>query len=193
MRDITIKKRLLTALLLSLTGCSEANQKYSGIFETIYIAQPTADIIKGFYEESLGAGHKCVFSFEGKTQGNHADITVNGEGFTGHIEFQDKELILTIENARDIPGCAMVLMPEIATGLSYTSSQKASWIDLKKASQQGAKLYLSATTQAEKITSISPRTVMGILEQSNGWVRVSFYDENGFIEGWVKRTELTDD
>jgi hypothetical protein len=196
--------KYLCLLSFSITNisCAESSDsysaKYSGKYEQISVAVSNEGHVTGFFKEQMGDNFSCYFGFYGDLVDGKATITVADEGYEGSITFQDKNIILAIPEAQELPGCGMVLIPMIATGVEYGPKDAADWIDIKIVPHDGVVLRKDPNTDAEPLIILNKWHVLGVLENKKDWLKVSyFYIEEtqdgwieGFKEGWVESSAL---
>lgn len=203
MVKVVLKFIVLLGFSLSSLSCAEtsdfAHSRYSGKYEQISVAVSSEGRVVGFFKEDMGENLSCYFGFSGNLVGGRAQIVVNNEeGYEGSLVFNQDSLVLAIPEAQQIPGCGMILIPEIANGLKYGPKIGANWVDVKVVDQNGVSLRDSASHNSELLGVLNKWQVLGVLEEEGDWLRVSFYRVEligdrvvrGFKEGWVESSGI---
>lgn len=174
------------------------SHKYSGKYEQISIAVDKNGRVTGFYKEQLGDNFSCYFGFSGDLKDGKATISVDEEGYEGRLHFEGDNLVLAIPQAQDLPGCGMVLIPEIAEGVIYGIKKATNWIEIKIVPADGVALRKEPNSDSDILELLKKWHVLGVLEHKNNWSKVSFYKVylvedkivKGFKEGWVETSSL---
>jgi hypothetical protein len=152
--------------------------------------------VTGFYRESQGEkpSKTCTFFLRGKTGAEPIAINSwNSQSFPGQIKAEGADVNLKIGQAREHPGCGLVLMPEIATGITLERTAATQWRSLKIV--QGSRTPLFAAPSAGKKTKsyFVKNDVLGVLGHSGEWLQVEFPREGkASIKGWLKASDMQD-
>jgi hypothetical protein len=161
---------------------AEAPLQLSGVYESLAIAVSPAGDITGYFREEMGEGvtRTCSFMLAGKIGKDRATINSWAPGkeasskFPGAVKFQGQELVLTLPKGREHPGCGSVLMPEIATGLSFEKTSSAAWISLRQISATRAYFHAAADPSKKQRAFVVAGDMVGVLQEKAGWLRVEY-------------------
>jgi hypothetical protein len=94
--------------------------------------------------------------------------------FPGDIQFRGNEVVLTISKGREHAGCGSVLMPEIATGLSFDKTASATWTSLRQISAARAYFYAAADPAKKQRAYVVAGDVVGVIEEKGAWLKVEY-------------------
>lgn len=198
------KLSLLMALccqfaLLPQAQAVEVTQAFkSGKYEGLMLAADHDGNLSGYYSETQGEGvtKTCTFFLKGKIAENRAEnrvevATWSDQVFPGVLKTVGTDVSLQIEKGREFPGCGLVLMPEIARGITLDKTFEAKWDDLKIVVNDRAYLF-SEPSESKKMKSyLIKNDVVGILSRNGEWVRIEFpRDGKKSIGGWVKASDV---
>lgn len=161
----------------------------SGVYENLLISVNVNDVVTGYYQEAQGEGvvKSCTFSFSGEAHSETATITVKSdESVTGTIQPVNDGIHLKIPKARELPGCGLVLMPEIADGLNYDLIEKRSWRELRAISKEKAYFHSEPTSEKKQKSYLIKGDVVGVVEQEGEWLHVDYHSNSGkFLRRWI--------
>ncbi len=149
----------------------------SGVYEGLAVAISPAGDISGYFSEELGGDVKrgCSFFLTGKLKGTTATLkTWSDMVYPGLLRFEGQDAVLKIAKGRHHPGCASVMMPEIASGLSLEKTVATKWTAIRKIS--AAKAYFYAAPMAAKRAKayVVVGDVVGVLQEKPGWLEVEY-------------------
>ena len=168
-----------------------ADALHSGKYEQLMLAVTPEHQVEGFYAEELGEGvtRSCAFYLKGKPE---ALTTWLDDAYPGSLAPSSDGVTLTVEQARQHPGCMSVLMPEIATGLDLTRTASKDWIGLVTVSADKAYLLNTPGADAAKRPYIVKDDVVGVLAFKDGWAQVEFTNakDHSFI-GWISQDQYS--
>ena len=166
----------------------------SGKYEGLMLAVDRDGNLSGYYRESQGEGvsKACTFFLKGKAADKHAEIlTWNDQVFPGVLKALGADVNLQIEKGRDFPGCGLVLMPEIAQGITLGKTMEAKWDELEVVASNRAYLY-SAPSEEKKLKSYLVKgDVAGALSTTGEWVQIEFpRDGKKNVSGWINARDI---
>ena len=189
--------KLLPMLAITLTlitnACAEIVRFEPGVYENLLLGVNKNGSVTGYYREAQGEGvvKSCVFSFKGEAKESSANIIVGGDkSFPGEIKAGTDEINLKIEKGRELPGCGLVLMPEIATGISFDLITKAPWSELRVITNE--KSYFHSEPKADKQLKsyLVKGDVVGVVATQNDWLQIDYYSSNGkMTRRWINNHE----
>lgn len=127
----------LSCLALLVAGCgiavpANAAPLRSGLYEGLILAVAPDGRVSGWYREEQGEGvtKTCQFTLTGRAGANGAAVTARGGGtvLQGRLAATASgDVMLTLPHARDLPGCGLVLMPEVDRGLELDRTGVGGW------------------------------------------------------------------
>jgi hypothetical protein len=165
----------------------------SGIFETLTIAVSAKGEMAGYYREDQGEGvvKRCSFflaSFSGGAEGQI--LTWNTDSFPGRLTARERGVTLRVDKGREHPGCGLVLLPEISSGLQLDLVRETEWQELRQVIARRAYLY-STPSEAKRLGAfVIQGDVVGVLGESGKWLRVEYFARGKPISGWMRAASL---
>lgn len=188
------------ALLIFSASCGadDIDRKFTpGVYETLMLAVDSNSEILGYYQESQGEGvvKTCSFFLKGKSDRGEAHIvTWNDRIFPGLLSAAGNgEVVLRIEQGREHPGCGLVLLPEISSGIKLSKTADSKWITLKTVKGDRAILFAAPAPERKTKSYFIKDDVLGVLSIRGEWVNVEFpRPGKKSIKGWVRSDELRD-
>ena len=172
----------LTVLLATLSACAETTPLEPGVYENLLIAVNKDGLVTGYYRESQGEGvvKNCEFFFKGEAKNGMANIAVWGDQvFDGKIKAGAEDLNLKIEKGRELPGCGLVLMPEIANGLDFDLLTKAPWSELRRITNEKSFFYSEPKADKQLKAYLVKGDVVGVVASQGDWLQIDYYSSNG--------------
>ncbi len=168
---------------------AETIQFEPGIYENLLLAVNKNGVITGYYREEQGEGvtKTCEFFLQGEAKEGVANIiTWGNKPFAGVIKAGTTEINLKIEKGREHPGCGLVLMPEIARGLSFDLITKAPWSELRTIASEKSYFY-SEPNSAKRLKSYLVKgDVVGVVAIQDNWLQIEYYSSNAKItRRWI--------
>jgi hypothetical protein len=184
-------------VLLSHGWAVETVQTFkAGKYEGLMLAVDREGNLSGYYRETQGEGvtKTCAFYLKGKAADSEAKIsTWSDQVFPGVIKTAGTDVNLKIEKGREFPGCGLVLMPEIAQGITFDKTFGANWNDLKIIASDRAYLFSEPSTDKKLKSYLIKNDVVGTLSRNGDWVQVEFPREGKkSISGWIKSSDIRD-
>lgn len=185
---------IITIALASMTNaCAESIGFEPGVYENVLLAVNSDGAVTGYYREAQGEGvvKTCAFTFKGETDSDGANIFVGADkSFPGEIQAEPESINLKIEKGREIPGCGLVLMPEIADGLSYDLITKASWSELRTILSEKSYFYSEPKTDKKLKSYLVKGDVVGVLSNEGEWLEIEYYSDSGKMSRrWINSRE----
>ena len=144
--------------------------------------------VEGYLSEKSGDAFSCAFYLKGKLEpsGSAHVQTWSDTMKPGLIVPSDGGVNLAIAGAREHPGCANVLIPEIDTGVEFSQTRKAQWVKLVTISADKAFLMSTPDPKAKHKAYVVGGDVVGVLGFQDGWAHVEFIsDQDGSFTGWI--------
>ena len=192
---ITLSLLFVLVSQFTISFPAHATQPFKpGKYEELMLAVDQEGNLEGYYNESQGEGivKTCTFFFKGKAADSRADITAwNDQSVPGVLKAEAKGVNLRIEHGRDFPGCSMVLMPEIAQGISLDKTMEAAWNTLDVVDSERAYLYSAPVDDKKLKTYLIKNDVAGVLAKQGDWVKIEFPREGKkSVTGWVKAVDV---
>lgn len=123
-----------------------------------------------------GITKTCSFFLQGEVKDGMVNITTWGEKpFAGVLKADANKVNLKIEKGQEHPGCGLVMMPEIATGLSFDLLSNVLWSELRTIANE--KSYFHAEPNANKrLKSYLIRgDVIGVVANQGEWLQIDYY------------------
>lgn len=185
---------IITIALASLTNaCAEPVAFKSGIYENLLLAVNSDGVVTGYYREAQGEGiaKTCAFTFKGEADADKANIFVGAdESFPGEIQAETDGINLKIAKARELPGCGLVLMPEIADGLSYDLITKVSWSELRTIISEKSYFYSEPKVDKKLKSYLVKGDVVGVVAKEGDWLQIDYYSDSGKMSRrWINNKE----
>lgn len=185
---------IITVSLASLTNaCAKPVAFEPGVYENLLLAANSDGVVTGYYREAQGEGvvKTCAFTFKGETDSDKANIVVGAdESFPGEIQAETEGINLKIEKGRELPGCGLVLMPEIADGLSYDLITKASWSELRTIISEKSYFYSEPKVDKKLKSYLVKGDVVGVVAKEGDWLQIDYYSDSGKISRrWINNKE----
>lgn len=175
---------------------TDAPKLTSGIYEGLMLAVDQDGTVAGFYRESQGEkpSKTCTFFLQGKDGAEPIAINSwNSQIFPGQIKVEGANINLTIAQGREHPGCGLVLMPEIATGITLERTSITQWHSLKIVQSSRASLFSEPSAEKKTKSYFVKNDVLGILAHNGEWLQVEFPREGKApIKGWLKASHVQD-
>jgi hypothetical protein len=184
----------LCAALLATSAFAEtpAPRLRSGIYEALMLAVDPQGGITGYYHEEQGEDvvKSCSFFLAGKAAAAAGATPVltwsDDRRFPGTLTPESDGVELRIEQARKHPGCGMVLMPEIASGLGRSLIRETNWRELRRIADKRAYFH-SAPSDAKKTRAfVVTGDVVGVISESGDWLEVEYPGTKKTTRGWVR-------
>jgi hypothetical protein len=167
---------------------------HSGIYEGLLLAAAPDGTIQGSYREQQGEGvtKTCSFRLIGHQDGNLA-ITIetwNTTRFPGTLAPTNDGVKLAVPKGREHPGCGLVLLPSIASGIDLSAIRRTAWVQLEEITHQRAVLYSTPAEQKGRHPYLVKGDVVGLLDRKEGWLHVEYMNANlGSTIGWIHANE----
>lgn len=185
----------LSYLALLLAGCAvavpaQAAPLRSGLYEGLVLAVAPDGRVSGRYREEQGEGvtKTCQFTLTGRAAPTGAAITAHGGGtsFRGRIVATPSgDVVLTLPHARDLPGCGLVLMPEVDRGLELDLSGAGGWSELVQVRAARVSLRPQPTGAAGRAYVVRG-DVLGVIARRSAQVQVIYPSARANpSRGWV--------
>ncbi len=176
-------------LFLSTNAQAEVNHFEPGAYENLLLAVNKNGFVTGYYREVQGEGVKktCSFFLQGEAKDGIANITTWADKpFSGVLKAGATEVNLKIEKGQEHPGCGLVMMPEIATGLSFDLRAKVPWNELRTIANEKSYFH-SEPNGAKRLKSYLVRgDVVGVVASKDGWLQIDYYSSAGKMSrGWI--------
>ena len=192
---MNIYRKLLLIIVIAVASApyvrSEVTGFEPGAYENILLAISSKGTITGYYREAQGEGavKTCAFTFNGDAHADKANIIVNADkSFSGEIHSETDGINLKIEKGREIPGCGLVLMPEIASGLSYDLITKAPWSELRTITRDKSFFYSEPKSGNQLKAYLVKGDVVGVVTSEGDWLQIDYYSDSGKMSRrWIKK------
>ncbi len=167
----------------------------SGVYEGLAVAISPAGDITGFFSEELGGvvHRRCFFFLTGKLKGDAAALkTWSDMTYPGSVRFEGQDAVLKIEKGRDHPGCAAVMIPEIASGLSLEKTAATKWTAIRKITAAKAYFYAAPMSAKRGKAYVVAGDMVGVLQEKPGWLEVE-YPANADTrrKTWLRTTDTS--
>lgn len=185
---------IITIALASMTNaCAESTTFEPGVYENLLLAVNSDGAVTGYYREDQGEGavKTCAFAFKGTARSDIATILVGvDESFPGEIHAETDGINLKIAKGRELPGCGLVLMPEIAEGLSYDLITKASWNELRTITSEKSYFYSEPNAGKQLKSYLVKGDVVGVVSKEGDWLQIDYYSDSGKMSRrWINGKE----
>lgn len=185
----------LSCLALLVAGCgiavpANAAPLRSGLYEGLILAVGPDGRISGRYREEQGEGvtKSCQFTLAGRAEANGAAITARGGATVLHGRLAATtggDVILTLPHARDLPGCGLVLMPEVDRGLELDRTGMGGWSGLVRVKAARVSLTLQPNGPVGR-SYVVRGDVLGVTARRAGQVQVVYPSARpNPSRGWV--------
>ena len=184
---------LLMLLFLSINAQAEVNYFAPGAYENLLLAVNKNGAVTGYYREVQGDGvtKTCSFFLQGEAKDGIANITTWGEKpFAGVLKADGNKVNLKIEKGQEHPGCGLVMMPEIATGLSFDLLTQARWSELRTIASE--KSYSHSEPNANKglKSYLVKGDVIGVVANQGEWLQIDYYSGDAKISRrWIYKRD----
>lgn len=186
---------IIIALASMTNACAESIAFESGVYENLLLAVSSDGAVTGYYREAQGEGvvKTCAFMFKGEARTDVANILIGeDESFTGKIHAETDGINLKIAKGRELPGCGLVLMPEIAEGLSYDLITKVSWSELRTITSEKSYFYSEPKVDKQLKSYLVKGDVVGVVTKEGDWLQVDYYSDGGKMSRrWINNKETT--
>jgi hypothetical protein len=185
---------IIALALASMTNaCAEPVRLEPGVYENLLLAVDSNGEVSGYYREAQGEGavKTCSFSFRGEASADVVTIFIDmDKSFQGEISAEADGIRLKIPKGRELPGCGLVLMPEIADGLSYDLISKAPWKELRTIVSEKSHFYSKPNLDKKLKSYLVKGDVVGVVMEEGDWLQVDYYSDSGKMSRrWVNRKE----
>ena len=145
--------------------------------------------ITGYYREDQGEGvvKRCAFFLAGKVAAGESPVVTWNQGkFPGSLTPSSDGVKLRVDQGREHPGCGLVLLPQIASGLELDLVGAATWQELRRIVDTRANLH-SAPDEGKKMRAfLTKGDVVGVIAESGDWLHVEYPDKGKTTRGWVR-------
>lgn len=180
-----------TLFLVWSAGCSGENAAplTAGQCEQLMLAVDSHAKVTGYFHEQQGDAPAkcCAFFLAGKTRasGEIPIITWNDDVFAGTLTPQHNAVKLRIEHGREHPGCGLVLLPQIASGLGLDRVADGKWSELRRITQQRAHFHSAPDAASRERSFVVSGDVVGVLERRGEWLHAEYRGEHRKTVGWI--------
>ncbi|CAN5286311.1 hypothetical protein BH11PSE10_BH11PSE10_04390 [soil metagenome] len=187
----------LSALLSGAAAAADDRPRLqSGIYEGLLLAVAADGHVSGYYREEQGEGvvKRCTFSLAGQVgvgaPGKASLVSWSSTTLAGRLEAQKDAVSLAIPDGREHSGCALVLLPAIATGLSLDKSAPAGWIELRRISVPRANFFQDAAASKPMKAYVVAGDVVGVLAVQGELLQIDYVSRSGRkTSGWIKAAQ----
>lgn len=184
---------IIIALASMTNACAESVRFEPGVYENLLLAVNSNGVVTGYYREAQGEGavKTCAFTFKGEAKAGVANILVGSDkSFAGEIKAGSDDVNLKIAKGRELPGCGLVLMPEIASGLSFDLITKAPWIELRIIASEKSYFYSEPKADKQLKAYLVKGDVVGIVASEGDWLQIDYYSSSGKTSRrWINNKE----
>ncbi len=119
-------------------------------------------------------------------------ITWGDKPFAGVIKAGSTEINLKIEKGRNHLGCGLVLMPEIANGLSFDLITKAPWSELRTIANAKSYFYSEPNSAKRQKSYLVKGDVVAVVASQGEWLQIEYYSRNTKISRrWICSQDTT--
>lgn len=195
---------LLAALSLGLASASHAQPgpqpaqqaaNGAGLYEGLMLAVQADGAITGYYREEQGEGvsKRCAFFLSGQRTAGSGPVTLQTwatEVFAGSLQFEPQAVTLRIEQGRDHPGCAAVLLPQIASGLRLSLLDATRWTGLRRVVAARSWFHAAPQRARRLRTFVVAGDVVAVTAQQGDWLQVAYPGAKGLVTGWMPAADL---
>jgi hypothetical protein len=167
---------VLVTLWPALT-LAQAAKLESGVYENLMLAITHDGHLIGYFKEEQGEGVKkrCAFFLAGEVRDGDAELTTwSGPALRGRITAQKDGVTLAIPKGREHPGCGLVLMPEVATGVALDRIAAAPWLDLRQVAVDRAYFFEDPQGNKRMRAYLVKGDVVGVLAEHGEWLKVEY-------------------
>jgi hypothetical protein len=182
----------LCAALLAASAFAEtpAPRLRSGIYEALMLAVDPQGGITGYYREEQGEGvtKTCSFFLAGNVAAGATPVMTwsSKQRFPGTLTPLSDGVELRIEQGLDHPGCGLVLLPQIESGLDRSLISETKWRELRRIVDKRAHFH-SAPSAAKKTRAfVVTGDVVGVIAESGEWLEVEYPGKKKTTRGWVR-------
>lgn len=195
------KSWVIGVAMMTVWGCAKPSDAVavplrSGFYEGFVLSvSPNGRVVGHFnMEQGEGVTKRCIFDFVGQASGNQATIrTLGSPRLTGRITANAaEEVMFSMAHVRDLPGCGLVLPPEIEAGggTELDAIRPGGWTDLARVKSARAAFKATPSGPAGR-GYVVKGDVVGILARRAGQVQVVYPSERGtWSQGWVNATDI---
>lgn len=174
---------------------AEATQSLkSGKYEGLMFAVDRVGNVSGHYRETQGQGvvKTCDFFFKGKVDGDRAELSIWGSQMVpGLLTADGANVKLQIKDRRNLPGCDLVLLPEVEQGMTLEKTTDAKWRAVGQIATGRASLYSDCLDSTKLKSYLIVTNVVGVLYHDSQWVQIEYLREGkSTISGWVKASDI---
>lgn len=164
------------ALAATQTVYAEVPQFTSGVYETLQLAVGKDGVVTGYFHEELGES-RCRFFIKGKTKNGITDIAAwdGSEVRSGELKAEVDNVILKVKGVADLPGCGMVIIPEIENGLGYSLVTKMPWSELRSIVSAKAYFYSEAKADKQLKSYLVKDDVVGLVAIQGEWLQIDYH------------------
>lgn len=176
-------------------GCAAKaeSQLRPGQYEALSLAVAPSGEITGYYNEVLGEGvvKQCSFFLTGKVTAPAVKVTsFTGETTSGSLKADGDGVMLSVAKGNELPGCGMVLVPEIAQGVSLERLFAANWVSLQRIASARAHFFSEPSEQRQLKSFVVRGDVVGVLSEKEGWLNVDYVRADGKrTTGWLRKAD----
>jgi hypothetical protein len=182
---------LLCAALFASSAVAEppAPRLRSGIYEGLMLAVDPQGGVTGYYREEQGEGvtKTCSFFLAGKVTAGATPVITwsSNQRFPGTLTPLSDGVELRIEQGREHPGCGLVLLPTIESGLEHSLIRETNWRELRRIVDKRANFYSSPSDAKKTRAFVVTGDVVGVIAESGEWLEVE-YPGKKTTRGWVR-------
>ena len=114
----------------------------------------------------------------------------DGQTTSGSLKPDGNGVMLKVVKGRELPGCGMVLMPEIAQGLSLERLFAANWVGLRQVTSSRAYFSSAPSEQKQLKSFVVKGDVVGVLAEKDAWLNVEYVRADGKrTAGWLRKSD----
>jgi hypothetical protein len=165
----------------------------AGVYEGLMLAVDAQGALSGYFqaEQGHGVSKRCSFFLAGQTGGGPTPVlTWRTEVFPGVLQAEDRAVRLQIERGRDHPGCASVLLPQIASGISLDQATKAHWTSLRRVVAARSRFHFKPLASGQMAAFVVQGDVVGVLAESGDWLQVEYRGAKQTTTGWIAAADV---
>ncbi|GMU10151.1 hypothetical protein [Corallococcus caeni] len=148
--------------------------------------------ITGYYreEQDEDALKSCSFFLAGKaTVGSTPVVTWNNERFPGTLTPLGNGVELRVEKGRQHPGCGLVLLPKIASGLEFSLVRETNWRELRRIENKRVNFHSTPSEATKMRAFVVAGDVVGVIAESGMWLEVEYPGKEKTTRGWMRAAE----
>ncbi len=185
----------MIALPLAMAAPAIAAPLRSGLYEELVLAVAPSGRVVGHYREDQGDGptKSCAFTLTGAAAGGSvtARSDAGGAALQGQLTATPRGVKLTLPHGRDLPGCGLVLMPEIDTGVDLDRVGDGRWSELVRVSVPRAGLRQQPDAAPGR-SYVIRGDVLGVVARRGTSVDVVYPSIRPHpSQGWIEAAEVT--